>query len=56
MTLIDAIMIAEGDVDETDYAEYIEAWQMLHDTGLAYRLQGYFGRVAKAMLESGEIK
>ena len=56
MTPTDAVMIAEGIVEETDYAEYIEAWQMLHDTGLAYQLQGYFGRTAKAMLESGEIK
>ena len=47
-----ATMIAEG-VEETDEATQIEAWQYLIDTGLAWKLQGCFGRQAAAMIEAG---
>jgi hypothetical protein len=33
----------------------IEAWQHLHDTGLAYQLQGCFGRQAQHLLAEGII-
>ena len=32
------------------------AWQWLHDKGLAYRLQGWFGRTASGLIEAGAIK
>lgn len=49
-----AIMIAEG-VEEVDSSEQmIEAWQHLIDTGLAWSLQGFFGRTATALIEAGE--
>ena len=35
--------------------EIIEAWQYLHDTGLAYQLQGWFGRTAQDLLNNGII-
>jgi len=35
--------------------EQLTAWQYLHDTKLAYRLQGWFGRTANALLEAGAI-
>ena len=55
MTQFDAVWIAEG-LDETATEEqYIEAWQMLHDTGLAYQLQGWFGRTAQKLIEQGVI-
>ena len=47
-----ATMIAEG-VDEADEATQIEAWQYLIDTGLAWQLQGFFGRQAKQLIEAG---
>ncbi len=47
-----ATMIAEG-VEEADEERQIEAWQYLVDTGLAWRLQGTFGRTAAAMIEAG---
>lgn len=47
-----ATMIAEG-VEEADKATQIEAWQYLIDTGLAWKLQGCFGRQAAAMIEAG---
>jgi hypothetical protein len=60
--LFTAIMIAEradgydvavGDVSEE---RYLEAWQMLVDTGAAWRLQGFFGRTAARMIEDGLIQ
>ena len=36
--------------------ELKEAWQHLVDTGLAWSLQGRFGRIAHAMIENGDIK
>jgi len=50
----DAVGIAEGWIDATE-EEQIGAWQYLHDTGLAYQLQGWFGRTAQALLEQGVI-
>jgi hypothetical protein len=48
-----ATMIAEG-VDEAESEEqYLEAWQHLIDTGLCWKLQGFFGRTAMGLIESG---
>jgi hypothetical protein len=46
--------IAEGWI-EADEDKQIEAWQYLHDTGLAYQLQGWFGRTAVSLIEQGII-
>jgi hypothetical protein len=54
MTAYNAAMIAEG-VIEADEETTIEAWQFLHDTGLAYQLQGWFGRTAQTLIEQGVI-
>lgn len=50
-----AVGIAEGFEEAESEEQVIEAWQHLHDTGLAYRLQGWFGRQAQAMLAAGVI-
>jgi hypothetical protein len=52
MNKSEAVMIAEG-VQEADEDTQIEAWQVLIDTGMAWSLQGSFGRQAAAMIESG---
>ena len=36
--------------------EQLTAWQWLHDKGTAYRLQGWFGRTAQALIEAGRIE
>jgi hypothetical protein len=50
----DMVMIAEGESLATR-EEQIEAWQYLHDTGIAYGLQGWFGRTARELIEQGVI-
>jgi len=32
---------------------YVEAWQYLINTGLCWKLQGWFGREATRMIEEG---
>lgn len=50
-----AVGIAEGFIESESEEQQIEAWQHLHDTGLAYTLQGWFGRTATALIEQGII-
>ena len=53
MNTFDAVGIAEGWIDAESEEQVIEAWQLLIDTGLAWRLQGWFGRTAAALIEQG---
>ena len=57
MTPYLASAIAEGfcEGENATREQQIEAWQYLHDTGLAYSLQGWYGRQAKQLLEEGII-
>lgn len=50
-----AMMIAEGSYS-ADEDEQITAWQTLIDTGLAWQLQGWFGRTAQALINDGICK
>jgi hypothetical protein len=50
-----AVGLAEGFIEGTE-EEIIQAWQTLVDTGLAWTLQGFFGRQAAAMIEAGVIE
>ena len=50
-----ATMIAEGVEPAESEEQYIAAWQQLVDSGLAWQLQGWFGRQAQAMIEGGLI-
>ena len=62
MTLYLAVAIAEGfhegeDVSEEKWAQrQIEAWQFLHNSGSAYKLQGWYGRTARDLINEGIIK
>jgi hypothetical protein len=44
-----AVGLAEGWIEGTE-DQILDAWQHLHTTGLAYKLQGWFGRTAQSLL------
>jgi len=48
--------IAEGFIECDDQEEILEAWQYLIDTGMAWSLQGWFGRTAENLIEQGLCK
>ena len=50
-----AVGLVEGFEEAESEEQIIEAWQHLHDTGLAYQLQGSFGRMAQSLIEQGVI-
>ena len=52
----DAIGIAEGFIECANEKELNEAWQLLIDTGVCWELQGWFGRNAIQLIESGICK
>ena len=54
LTTYRAVGLAEG-FEEGTKEEVIEAWQYLHDTKLAYKLQGWFGRTAHQLIQDGII-
>jgi hypothetical protein len=53
MNAILAINIVEGDAESEEQA--LEAWQYLVNTGLAFELQGSYGRTAARLIEEGLI-
>jgi hypothetical protein len=61
MDTLTAILIVEGaDISHGpnegqphSEEQYIEAWQFLIDTGLAFKLQGSFGRTASQLIDAG---
>ena len=52
MTALDACLIAEGSQPASE-EETLQAWQYLIDTGLAWTLQGFYGRNAVRLIENG---
>ena len=56
MSNFEAIDIAEGLKEPESREHYIAAWQQLIDTGLAWSLQGWFGRRAAELIEEGICK
>lgn len=55
MNTYEAVQIAEG-LEQATEEELLEAWQHLVDTGVAWQLQGWFGRQAAALIEAGLVE
>ena len=53
MNTFTAIEIAEGLQIPESEEQAIEAWQYLIDTGLAWQMQGWFGRTAAHLISEG---
>lgn len=51
----DAVGIAEGWIEVDTVEEVVQAWQELVNSGLAWQLQGWFGRTAKHLINEGVI-
>lgn len=49
----EATGLAEGFIEAESEEEVIGAWQHLIDTGLAWSLQGFFGRTAQSLIDEG---
>lgn len=45
--------LVEYESGELDYEETLDMFQQLIDTGLAWRLQGNYGRTAMRLIEDG---
>ena len=50
-----AVGLAEGVIEADSEEQVLAAWQHLVDTGLAWQLQGWFGRTAQQLIDSGYI-
>ena len=55
MNNFNAIGIAEGFIEPDSEEQWLLAWQHLVDTGLAWKMQGWFGRAAQHLIDEGRI-
>ncbi len=51
-----AVGLAEGFIEAESEEQVLAAWQHLVDTGLAWSLQGWFGRTAQHLIDQGLIE
>lgn len=51
--VLDFIMRLEGEAEDLTQDEVIEGFQHLIDTGMAWNLQGSYGRASMSLIEQG---
>ena len=56
MTVLEAILLIEEESSDPDIEQLIEAWQLLIDTDIVWRLQGWYGRQAIRLIEDGTCR
>ena len=58
MEIFEATMMAEGasGYEAESLEEYLEAYQLLIDTGTVWKLQGFFGRTAADLIDQGLLE
>lgn len=56
MDAFEAVQIIEDEYGVHDEDEALEAWQYLIDSGLAWQLQGWYGRTAERLIEAGLVR
>lgn len=42
--------------EQLDHEEVIWLFQRLVDTGMAWKLQGYYGRIARSLIDAGLVE
>lgn len=55
MNMIDFIMMVEGGEFDHENEEHVQALQDMIDSGMAWKLQGFWGRFANQMIQLGVV-
>lgn len=55
LSTLEAIELIEG-IEDSSIEHQLQAWQKLVDTGLVWKLQGWYGRTANTLIEQGLIE
>lgn len=54
MTFSDMLSLTYGEADSEE--EQLAFWQKMVDTGMAWQLEGFYGRTAMSLIEGGVIE